>query len=191
MTSKSKLTPVELKLATSLLNHGPIVLVSSAHGGKQNVMTAAWAMPLDFVPPKVAVVIGRESFTRELMEASGAFVLSIPAKAIADKVLWAGSHSGREVDKFSESGLVALPASKVSAPLIDGCVACLECKVIAEPHNQQQYDLFFGEVVAAWADPRVFSDGQWQFNDDSLRTIHYTSQGNFFAIGEPFRVDDK
>jgi flavin reductase (DIM6/NTAB) family NADH-FMN oxidoreductase RutF len=48
---------VPLAKAYLLLNHGPTVLVSSAHGGRQNVMAAAWSMPLDFAPPKVAVVI--------------------------------------------------------------------------------------------------------------------------------------
>ena len=48
---------VDLGLAYRLLNHGPVTLVSSAHHDARNVMAAAWAMPLDFDPPKVAVVI--------------------------------------------------------------------------------------------------------------------------------------
>jgi hypothetical protein len=32
---------------------------------------------------------------------------------------------------------------------VDGCIAYLECRIISEPHNQQQYDLFIGEVLAA------------------------------------------
>lgn len=35
--------PVPLAKAYRLLNHGPTVLVSAAHGGKRNVMAAAWA----------------------------------------------------------------------------------------------------------------------------------------------------
>ncbi len=53
----STLQAVPLDKAYRLLNHGPTVLVSSAHAGQQNVMAAAWAMPLDFDPPKVLVVI--------------------------------------------------------------------------------------------------------------------------------------
>ena len=48
---------VALPHAYRLLNHGPTVLVSAAHAGRANVMAAAWAMPLDFDPPKVTVVI--------------------------------------------------------------------------------------------------------------------------------------
>lgn len=93
------LAPVELTKSYLLLNHGPVTLVSSAQGDRRNVMAASWAMPLDFDPPKVAVVIDSRSFTRTLIEASGTFVLSIPTKAIADKVLAAGSQSGRTLDK--------------------------------------------------------------------------------------------
>jgi flavin reductase (DIM6/NTAB) family NADH-FMN oxidoreductase RutF len=85
-----------------LLNHGPTVLVSSAHGGRRNVMAAAWNMALDFDPPKVAVVIDKATLTRELVEASGEFVLNVPAREQAALTLAVGTQSGREIDKFQK-----------------------------------------------------------------------------------------
>ena len=180
--------PVPLAQSYRLLNHGPTVLVSSAHGGRRNVMAAAWNMPLDFDPPKVAVVIDRTTFTRELIEASGEFVLAVPGRAIAAQVLAVGSRSGRDGDKFAALGLEALPAAQVAAPLPAGCIGWLECRVIPEPHIQQAYDLFLGEVLAAWADPAVFSDGRWHFGGDEQRSIHYVAGGQFFATGDAFDV---
>lgn len=180
--------PVELTKSYLLLNHGPVTLVSSAHGDRRNVMAASWAMPLDFSPPKVAVVIDSRAYTRELVEASGEFVLCIPSRVIANQVLAVGSQSGHEVDKFAVLGIGAIPASKVQAPLIEGCVAWLECKVVSEPNNEKRYDLFLGEVVAAWADPRAFEDGRWTFENEDLKTIHYIAGGNFFTTGEAFEV---
>lgn len=191
MNSQSNPQPVPLDKATILLNHGPLTMVSAAYAGRKNVMAASWVMPLDFMPPKVLAVINSYALTRELIESSGEFVVSIPAREIADKVLAVGSCSGRVVDKFSEFGLGTLPPAVVGAPLIDGCVAWLECKLIPEAHNQENYDLLIGEVVAAWADPRVFKDGQWDFDDDNLRTIHYVTEGNFVATGEKFRIEPK
>ena len=52
----SAIEPVDLPRAYLLLNHGPTVLVTSAHGGERNVMAAAWAMPLDFSPPKICLL---------------------------------------------------------------------------------------------------------------------------------------
>jgi flavin reductase (DIM6/NTAB) family NADH-FMN oxidoreductase RutF len=117
-----KIEPVELTKSYLLLNHGPVTLVSSAHNGLKNVMAASWAMPLDFDPPKVAVVVDGRSFTRELIEGSGEFVLSIPTKAISDKVLAVGSNTGHDVDKFAAYSLGTSPATKVQATLIDGFV---------------------------------------------------------------------
>lgn len=181
-------TPVPLDKAYLLLNHGPVTLVSSAAGGRRNVMAASWVMPLDFAPPKVAVVIDKNTLTRELVEASGEFVVNIPSRALAQTVLAAGSSSGRDVDKFAALGIETAAAAAVGAPLLAGCLGWLECRVIAEPENQRRYDLFIAEVVAASADPAVFSDGRWHFADDLQRTIHYRAGGHFFATGESFEA---
>ena len=179
---------VPLPKAYRLLNHGPTVLVSSAHAGRRNVMAAAWNMALDFDPPKVAVVIDKATLTRELVEASGEFVLNVPSRLQAALTLAVGTKSGREIDKFATVGAGATAAGVVGAPLIEGCLAWLECRVIAEPHIQQNYDLFLGEVVAAWADPAAFSDGRWHFPDQQQRSIHYLAGGSFFATGDAFEV---
>ncbi|AXE31136.1 flavin reductase [Chromobacterium phragmitis] len=182
------LADVELAKSYRLLNHGPTVLVSSAAGGKRNVMAAAWAMPLDFDPPKVLVVVDKSTCTRELIEASGEFVLNIPCRAQAAQVVRAGSESGHGRDKFASCGLEPLPAQKVGAPRVGGCIAYLECKVVPEPHNQRQYDLFIGEVIAAQADDEVYRDGRWTFSDAAKRSLHYISGGAFFATGESFQA---
>lgn len=182
-----RLEAVELPKAFRLLNHGPTVLVSSAHGGRRNVMAAAWNMALDFVPAKVCVVIDKTTFTRGLVEASGEFVLSVPARTQAAQVLALGRRSGRDGDKFEALGLEALPAAKVAAPLVGGCLGWLECRVIPEPHNQQAYDLFIGEVVAAWADPRAFTNGRWR--PDAPPSLHYIAGGAFFETGRAFEVE--
>jgi flavin reductase (DIM6/NTAB) family NADH-FMN oxidoreductase RutF len=189
---------VELAKAYRLLNHGPTVLVSAAHGSRRNIMAAAWNMALDFISPKVSVVLDKSAYTRELVEASGSFCLNVPCRAQASAVLALGQLSGHDLhtgddagDKFRHFGLQTFGASRVDAPLLEGCVAWLECQLIPEPHNQQQYDLFIGEVVAAWADTRVFSDGHWRYDesgDPALRTLHYVAGGHFFAIGEAFEA---
>ena len=182
--------PVELSKSYRLLNHGPTILVTSAHAGRRNIMAAAWNTGLDFTPAKVVVVIDKGTDTRGLVDASGVFALNVPCRAQAQATLDVGSISARDIhegDKFSRFGLDTFPATKIDVPLLEGCVAWLECKVISEPHNQKTYHLFIGEVVAAWADSRVFSEGHWHFTeDDSLRTIHYVAGGNFLSIGESF-----
>ena len=66
-------------------------------------------------------------------------------------------------------------------PLIEGCIAWLECRVIDEPHAQETYDTFFVEVVSAQADDRVFVNGRWSFRADNqdLHTLHHLGAGVF------------
>ncbi|NLR74843.1 flavin reductase family protein [Leeia aquatica] len=179
---------IPLDKSWRLLNHGPTVLVSSASGDRRNVMSAAWSMPLDFSPPKIAIVIDKATLTRELVEASGEFALCIPPRTLAASVVWAGQHSGRDVqgDKFAHAGLRTFPASRIGAPLIEDCLGWLECKVISEPDVQGKYDLFLAEVVSAQADARIFQDGHWQQDAMSPRSIHYIAGGLFFETGEMF-----
>jgi flavin reductase (DIM6/NTAB) family NADH-FMN oxidoreductase RutF len=149
-------------------------------------MSAAWSMPLDFDPPKVAVVIDKNTFTRGLIEASGSFALNIPSRELARLTVAVGSESGREVDKFAAHGIQTFAGTKIDAPLVEGCLGWLECRLIPEPHIQNTYDLFLGEVVAAWADPAVFDGAHWKMDEGGMRSIHYVAGGHFFEIGEAF-----
>ena len=181
----STLAPVPLAKAYRLLNHGPTVLVSAAHGDRRNVMAAAWAMAVDFEPCKVAVVLDKQTWTRELLEAAGSFVLNVPCMAQVDLVQTVGNTTGREVDKFAAYGIETLAGEQVAVPRVAGCVAWLECRLLPEAHNQERYDLFLGEVVAAQADTRVFREGHWDFaGQDRLRTLHHVAGGHFLVIGD-------
>ena len=204
--------PVPLNKAYRLLNHGPTVLVSAAHGGVRNAMAAAWSCALDFQPPKVTVVLDKATRTRELVEASGFFVLQVPTAAQAALTHRLGNRSlHQDPDKLADAGArlvdIDLPvdgdpspsagagpdaAAAGPVPLVDGCAAWLVCRVLPEPRNQWIYDLFIGEVVAAWADARVFSDGHWHFESapPELRTLHYIAGGQFYAIGDAIVVPD-
>jgi flavin reductase (DIM6/NTAB) family NADH-FMN oxidoreductase RutF len=183
----SRPVQVVLSKAFRLINHGPTVLISSAHNRKRNIMAAAWVCALDFDPPKITAVIDKNTYTRELIEASGTFAINVPCVAQIDLVTKLGASSGRELDgtdKFAENKLETFASKHISVPLLAGCVAWLECKVIPEPHNQNTYDLFIAEVVAAYADERVFSDGRWHFDgQDDLHTIHHVAGGTYFAAG--------
>lgn len=176
--------PVPLAHANRLLNHGPTALVSTAHGERRNVMAAAWVMPIDFEPPKYAAVIAANTFTRELLLASGECVLHAPTTAQLQLTYAVGSSSGRGEDKFAALAIATEPASVVHAPLVSGCAAWLECRRLPEPQIEERYDLFVLECVAAWADDALWQRGEWHFAANGPRTIHHMKGGVFFATGE-------
>ena len=182
---------VPLEKAYRLLTHGPTVLVSSRHDGVDNVMAAAWSCALDFAPPKVTVVIDKITATRALVENSGMFVLQVPTVAQLQLTEQLGTTSlATEPDKLQRAQAELFHIDGYDLPFVAGCSAWLACKLVPEPHNQQTYDLFIGEVVGAWSDTRAFKDGHWQFEhaDPAWRSLHHVAGGHFYAIGEALDV---
>lgn len=179
--------PVSLDRAYRLINHGPTVLVSARHDGVDDVMAAAWVCALDFDPPKLTVVLDKITATRVLVERSGLFVIQVPTVAQLELTHQVGTRSlNDEPAKLASAGVECFGLGDHDLPFVAGCSAWLACRLIAEPHNQQAYDLFIGEVIGAWADSRVFHDGRWHFEeaDPAWRSIHHVAGGHFYGIGE-------
>ncbi|WP_322095290.1 flavin reductase family protein [Paraburkholderia bannensis] len=182
MDTLSRFKPVALEHASRLINHGPTVLITSSHGARHNVMAAAWSMPVEFTPPRIAVVIDKKTFTRELIHASGTFGICVPGAAAMDLTFAVGSVSGRDADKFEQFDIEAVRGPVLGLPLLEqGVAAWMECKLIPEKHTEDAYDTCFCEVVSAAADPRVFNGGHWIFDESNrdLHTIHHLGAGNF------------
>jgi flavin reductase (DIM6/NTAB) family NADH-FMN oxidoreductase RutF len=182
MDTLSRFKPVALEHASRLINHGPTVLITSSDGSRHNVMAAAWSMPVEFTPPRIAVVIDKKTFTRELIHASGTFGICVPGSAAMDLTFAVGSVSGRDADKFAQFEIEAVKGPVLGLPLLErGIAVWMECKLIPEKHTENAYDTCFCEVVSAAADPRVFSGGHWVFDEGNrdLHTIHHLGAGNF------------
>ena len=183
--------PVALDKAYRLINHGPTVLVSASFDGVDNAMAAAWSCALDFSPSRLTVVLDKNTKTRELAEKSGHFVIQVPTAAQAQLTYELGSRSlHQDPEKLARSGAMLFRIDGFDAPMVAGCSAWLVCKVLPEPHIQNTYDLFIGEVIGAWADSRVFKHGHWDFEHagPDWRSLHYIAGGHFYAIGEPLTV---
>ncbi len=133
----------------------PVILVAAAAGERRNVMLAVRLMRWDD-PPRASVLVGvaKHSVTGELLRESGEFTVGIlmddqrPVLAAAREMVKASS---REVDKFAGYGLQTLPASKVQAPLVDGCALNLECTLRHYVDVDEHYAAVIGNVVAIHA----------------------------------------
>ncbi|MBN6066604.1 flavin reductase family protein [Aggregatibacter actinomycetemcomitans] len=181
--------PVELEKYYRLINHGPTTMISAKADGVENVMSASWVCAIDYLPtPKLMIIIDKAAYTRGLIEKSGYFAVQIPVAAQAELVMAMGESRKENPAKLDKLKLFYQDGFDV--PLVEGCAAWIVCKVIPEPDNHQKHDLFIGEVLAAWADDRIFNRGHWQFDEapDELKTLHYIAGGQFYKIGEGVNV---
>ena len=154
------------------------LVVSVSRDGKPNVMTCAWNMPVSADPPMIAVALGSESYTSQLIKESGEFTVNIPDERLL-RALWiCGTKSGRDVDKFKLAGLTPRPAKRVKAPIIGECAAHLECKLGSQLETGE-CTIFVGEVLEAYCEEELFKNGVWNIEKISL-PMHMG--GRLFAI---------
>ena len=160
-----------------LLEPGPVLLLSTAHKGRNNAMALSWHTMMEFEPPLVGCVVSGRDFSFTALKATRECVLNIPAVELAKKVVACGNSSGRSVDKFTAFGLTPEPAALVGAPLIAECYANLECKVV-DTRFVNCYNFFVLEVVKAWTNPAC----------KDPRTLHHRGWGAFMVAGETIRL---
>ena len=164
----------------SLLESGPVVLVTTARKGRANIMAMSWHMMVDFEPPLVSFIVSDRNFSFSALKATKECVINIPTMKIAEQAVGCGNTSGAKIDKFATFGLTASPGEQVSAPLIEECYASLECRVV-DTKMVNKYGMFIAEVVKAWVDQA----------DKKPQTIHHFGKENFMVAGNHVKIKSK
>ncbi|HBG26006.1 MAG: flavin reductase [Planctomycetes bacterium GWF2_41_51] len=171
----------ELLLARAfrLIEPGPVVLLTTSHKGKANVMTMSWLMDVEFTP-QIACIVSESDYSFKALRSTKECVIGIPAVDIIGKVIDLGNCSGKDVNKFTKFKLTPLPAEKVKAPLIAECLANIECRVI-DTILVKKYNLFILEGIKAWIDN----------NRKEKRTFHAVGDGTFVVDGRRINLKKK
>lgn len=160
---------MDLRRAFTLLEPGPVTLVTTSDGGKNNIMTISWTMVVDFIP-KFALTTGKWNFSYKALSKNRECVIAIPTVDLLDKVIGIGTCSGRDTDKFNKFGFTPTKGKYVEAPLIKECLANIECKVV---DIVTKHDIVVLEGVAAYFDT----------SRKEKRTIHAVGDGTFVIDG--------
>jgi len=134
------------------LASGGILLTSQKAKGKPNSMAIGWGTIGSIWSRPVFIVLVRPSrYTFGLIESSGEFTVNVPPDELKDTVMYCGSVSGRDHDKFAEKNLTPLPGKAVACPIIKECVINYECKVI---HSNDLVNANLDPEIVAAAYPK-------------------------------------
>lgn len=160
---------LKLSKAFTLMESGPVVLVTTHDGKKDNIMTVSWTMVVEFTPI-FAITTGEWNYSFAALRNNRACVIAIPTVDMLDKVVGIGTCSGADTDKFSKFKLTPMQGKVVRPPLIGECLANIECKVIdiVNKHN-----IVVLEAVAAYIDTAR----------KEKRTVHAVGDGTFIVDG--------
>ena len=161
--------PMPLGKAFTLLEPGPVVLVTTNDGKKDNVMTISWTLVVDFTP-RFAITTGPWNYSFAALRKSRQCVIAIPTVDLIDEVVGIGTCTGARTDKFRKFGLTPVKGRHVRSPLIKECLANVQCKVI---DIVKRYPVVVLEGVAAYFDR----------SRKEKRTIHAIGDGTFVADG--------
>ena len=166
---------LKLSKAFTLMESGPVVLVTTHDGKKVNIMTISWTMVMDFTPV-FAITTGEWNHSFTALRKNRECVIAIPTVDLLDKVVGIGTCSGADTDKFAKFKLTPVQARLVRPPLIKECLANIECKVIdiVKKHN-----IVVLEAVAAHIDTAR----------KEKRTVHAVGDGTFIVDGR--KIDRK
>lgn len=135
----------------------PAVMVTSGTMEKPNVFTAAWTGVINSEPAMTYVSIRPSRYSHELIEQNGEFVINLTTQDLLHVADFCGVKSGRDTDKFAETGMTPMPCKFVKAPQIAQSPVSVECKV-TEIKKLGSHDMFMAEILAVNVDDSLLDE---------------------------------
>jgi flavin reductase (DIM6/NTAB) family NADH-FMN oxidoreductase RutF len=161
----------------------PAVMVSCGSKPEEyNIITIAWTGTVCTDPPMCYISIRPSRHSYKLIKDSGEFVINLTCRELARHTDWCGVKSGKDLDKFKETGLTPVNADIVSAPMIKESPINIECK-LTEIKELGVHHMFLAEVVAIHADPLYFNAETGVFDLNQAKMICY-SHGKYYETGD-------
>ncbi|MDE6917752.1 MAG: flavin reductase family protein [Lachnospiraceae bacterium] len=160
----------------------PAVMVSVAdRDGKSNIFTVAWAGTVCTNPPMVGISVRPSRYSHHMIVETGEFVINLTTRALARATDYCGVRSGRDVDKWKETGLTPVQSDVVKAPCIAQSPVNIECRV-TQTLQLGSHDLFIAQVAAVHADDQ-YMDAKGRFHLEQALPMVY-SHGEYYDLGK-------
>ena len=142
------------------------VFLTVKAGDRLNTMTIGWAtVGLCWKRPVLMVAVRDSRHTFTIIEDAADFTVSIPSADMHKEIMYCGTKSGRDKDKFKQCGLAVADGRTVTSPIIDVPGLHFECKIVyksaMDPANmtpefesiypaKDYHTLYFGEISACY-----------------------------------------
>lgn len=160
----------------------PAVMVSCRRGQeKPNIITVAWAGTVCSDPAMLSISVRKSRYSHSIISETGEFVVNLVTKDLVRAADLCGVKSGRDIDKFKDCHLTAIPSETVDAPSIEESPVSLECRV-KQVIELGSHDLFLAEITAVSVDDR-YMDEKGKFHLNSAGLCAY-SHGIYYELGK-------
>ncbi len=171
----------EFKPSTAVVP-APVVLLSVKGNPTANIITLSWVANVCSDPPSIAVGIRPNRHSHALVKTAGSFVLNIPSASQLENVVFCGTKSGRDYDKFTECGFTQISASEIDSPMIAECPINIECKT-TKIVPLGAHDLFIAEVLKVHITEDALNEAG-RLDVDAARPFTYVPlTGEYWSLG--------
>lgn len=149
--------------------------------GRSNIITIAWTGTVCTNPPMLYISVRPERHSYRMLKETGEFVVNMTTKKLAKAADYCGVRSGRDVDKWKETGLTPGKAQAVNVPLIAESPVNIECRV-KEVLELGSHHMFLAEVLAVDVDERLLEDGGRLALEKAEPLVY--SHGEYYGLSE-------
>ena len=161
----------------------PAALVSCGSTEEEyNLITVAWVGTVCTNPPMCSISVRPERHSYALLKKNMEFVINLTTKEMARSTDWCGVRSGRDYNKFRETGLTPGKATCVSAPIVEESPLCIECRV-KDILALGSHHLFIADVVNVKAAERYLNTETGKFELAKANLLAYV-HGGYYELGE-------
>ena len=164
----------------------PTSLVVTGTMEKANIVTIAWVTLLTSSPPTLGISVGSKGFSGNEIKKNGEFTVNIAPVEIMKEADFCGITSGRDTDKFRETGLTKMPSNIVRSPIIKECPLNLEC-LLVDSGMVGSTNHFTGKIVETHIDTDKLSDSAdyTSFDIEAINPLIYIGGAREYRkIGE-------
>jgi flavin reductase (DIM6/NTAB) family NADH-FMN oxidoreductase RutF len=173
---------IELADALRLLNGGPVALLTTRFRTETNVMPVIWTVSLSRRPPLIGVAVNPSRHSHDMIRFAEEFALNFPGRDLLNHTHYFGAISGADVGKLELAKLATVRATKIDAPLIENCLAHVECS-LEDALRLGDHTFFVGRVLFVQAEPEAF-DETWLIQDRDYRPLHYLGADRYAVLGD-------
>lgn len=161
----------------------PAALVTCGGNREEwNMLTVAWTGTICTDPAMLYISVRPERASYPLLEKQMEFTLNLTTVAMAHATDWAGVRSGRDYDKWKETGLTPIPGEMVSSPTIEQSPLSIECRV-KEIVKLGSHNMLIADVLCIRADDRYIDPQTGAFSLQKAGLLVY-AHGGYFSLGD-------
>lgn len=161
----------------------PAVIVSCGDSiENSNLLTVAWTGTICSDPAMCYISVRPERHSYPLIKENMQFTINLTTASMARATDWVGVRSGRDYNKWKETGLTPAPGVAVCCPHVAESPVCIECRV-KSIMPLGTHHMFIAEVVNVLADEALFDPETDAFRLEDAGLLNYT-HGHYYSQGE-------